>query len=277
MPPVPMITLSNGVAMPQLGYGVFRVHNEPAESAVATAIEVGYRSIDTAAYYRNEEGVGRAVASSGVARDDLFITTKLWDTDHGYDNALRAFDVSLGKLGLDHVDLYLIHWPEPRRNAYVETWRALERIYAEGRARAIGVSNFHPHRLAEVIDACEIVPMVNQIELHPWLTQTELRAFHAEHGIVTEGWSPLGHGGDLLKEPVLLDIAAAHDKSVAQVILRWNIQLGIVAIPKSATPSRIAENFDIFDFSLTEAELAAINALHTGTRTGPDPEARAAR
>ncbi|GII00318.1 aldo/keto reductase [Planobispora takensis] len=265
------VTLNNGVRMPQLGFGVWQVPDAEAGVAVAAAIEAGYRSIDTAKLYRNEEGVGRAVRASGVPREELFITTKLWNDDHGYDSALRAFDASMDRLGLDYLDLYLIHWPLPAHGKYVETWRALEKIYADGAVRAIGVSNFPVEQLEHVLKEGEVVPAINQIELHPMLPQAGLRAFHAEHGILTEAWSPLGQGRGLLQEPVLAELAAKHARTPAQVVLRWHLQLGNVVIPKSVTPSRITENFDVFGFELDAGDMAAIDALDTGTRLGPDP------
>ncbi|WP_019546859.1 aldo/keto reductase [Streptomyces sulphureus] len=269
---VPTITLNNGVEMPQLGFGVWQVADDEAERAVGRALEAGYRSIDTAAAYENESGTGRALAASGIPRDELFVTTKLWNADQGYDTALRAFDASLEKLGLDHVDLYLIHWPMPGVDKYLDTWRALERLLAEGRARAIGVSNFQPAHLKRVIDLGGTVPAVNQIELHPQLAQSLPRAFHTDHHIATEAWSPLGQGKGLLDEPTLTETAEKHGKTVAQVVLRWHLQLGNIAIPKSVTPSRIVENFDIFDFELDRADLDAIARLNTDTRLGPDPD-----
>lgn len=273
MSTVPDITLNNGVTMPQLGFGVWQIPDDEAATAVATALEAGYRSIDTASLYRNEQGTGRAIAASGIAREDLFVTTKLWNTDHGHDTALRAFDASLSKLGLDYVDLYLIHWPTPARGLYLETWRALEKIHADGRARAIGVSNFPVAQLQHVLDEGGVVPAVNQIELHPHLAQAELRAFDATHGIATEAWSPLGQGRDLLDEPALAAVAAKHGRTPAQVVLRWHLQLGNVVIPKSVTPSRIKENLDVFGFELDAGDLAAIDALDNGGRLGPDPSA----
>jgi 2,5-diketo-D-gluconate reductase A len=269
---VPTITLSNGVEMPQLGYGVWQVPDDEAATAVSTALEAGYRSIDTAAIYGNEGGTGKALAASGLPREELFVTTKLWNSDQGHDSALRAFDTSLGKLGLDYVDLYLIHWPQPRQDAYTETWRALEKIAADGRARAIGVSNFHPAHLRRVVAESSMVPTVNQIELHPQLPQAELRALHAEHGIATEAWSPLGQGKGLLDSPVIGAIAERYGRTPAQVVLRWHLQLGNVVIPKSVTPSRIRENFDVFGFELAENDLSELAGLNTGTRLGPDPD-----
>ncbi|QEV55617.1 aldo/keto reductase [Streptomyces platensis] len=273
MSKVPSIKLNNGVAMPQLGYGVWQVEDEQAATAVGQALDAGYRSIDTAMIYGNEEGTGRALAASGVARDELFVTTKLWNADQGHDATLRAFDTSLAKLGLEYVDLYLIHWPLPARDTYIETYRALEEIYADGRAKAIGVSNFLPEHLERLMGETSIVPAVNQIELHPQFPQAASRAFHARHNIVTEAWSPIGQGRGLLEDPTLVKLAAKHGKSPAQVVLRWHVQLGNVAIPKSVTPSRIAENIDIFDFELDDADLTALAGLDTGTRLGPDPAA----
>jgi diketogulonate reductase-like aldo/keto reductase len=265
------ILLNNGVRIPQLGFGVFQVPDDETATAVSTALETGYRSIDTAAIYGNEKGVGQALASSGVPRDDIFVTTKLWNSEQGHDSALRAFDASLEKLGLDHVDLYLIHWPMPARDLYLDSWRALEKIQADGRARSIGVSNFRPADLTRLMENSGVVPVVNQIELHPQLQQQELRDFHAKHGIATEAWSPLAQGGELLKDPAVTAIADRHGKSAAQVILRWHLQLGNVVIPKSATPSRIRENFDVFGFALGDDDMKAIAALDSGTRVGPDP------
>ncbi|MBZ2409431.1 aldo/keto reductase [Streptomyces sp. L06] len=257
--------------MPQLGFGVFQVPDEETTAAVATALESGYRSLDTAAVYGNEAGVGRALADSGIPRDDLFVTTKLWNDDQGYDAALRAFDTSLAKLGLDHVDLYLIHWPTPARDRYLDTWRALEKLLADGRTRAIGVSNFQPAHLTRLIDASGIVPAVNQIELHPGLQQSELRALHAEHGITTEAWSPLAQGA-LLTHDTVTTLAARHGRTPAQIVLRWHLQLGNVVIPKSVTPSRIRENLDVLGFTLTADDMTALATLDEGVRTGPDPD-----
>jgi len=272
MTDTPTVRFNNGVEIPQLGFGVFQVPPDEVIEPVRTAIESGYRLIDTAAAYQNEEGVGKAIADSGVARDDLFITTKLWNADQGYDEAMRAFDTSLGKLGLDTVDLYLIHWPLPKRDRYVDTWKAFEKIYADGRARAIGVSNFTERHLNRLFDETGVVPAINQVELHPKLPQEELRAFHASHGIVTEAWSPIGQGKGLLEDPTLTSIGEAHGKSAAQVVLRWHMQLGNVAIPKSVTPDRIQQNIEVFDFELSDGDMGAITALGSGERVGPDPE-----
>ncbi|AKZ59298.1 2,5-diketo-D-gluconate reductase A [Streptomyces ambofaciens ATCC 23877] len=271
MSKVPPIILNNGVEMPQLGFGVWQVPDDEAETAVAQALEAGYRSIDTAAIYGNEEGTGKAVAASGVAREDLFVTTKLWNSDQGYDSTLRAFDTSLEKLGLEYVDLYLIHWPTPAKERYVDTYKAFEKLHADGRVRAIGVSNFLPEHLERLIGETSVVPAVNQIELHPHLQQHALREFHAEHGIATEAWSPLGSGKGILEIPAIVAIAQKHGRTPAQVVLRWHLQTGNVVIPKSVTPSRIEENIDVFGFSPDTEDLAAISALNEDRRLGPDP------
>ena len=269
MSSVPTIALNNGVDIPQLGFGVFLVPPGETEASVTTALETGYRHIDTARIYDNEGEVGAAIAKSGIARDELFVTTKLWNADQG--RAAAAFDASLERLGLDHVDLYLIHWPVPSGDRYVESWKALEEIAASGRARAIGVSNFQIPHLQRLIDETGTVPAVNQVELHPNLVQAELRAFHAEHGIATEAWSPLARGG-LLDDAEVGKIAAEHGRTPAQVILRWHLQIGNVVIPKSVTPSRIAENLDVLGFELDADDVAAIEALDSGTRIGPNPD-----
>jgi 2,5-diketo-D-gluconate reductase A len=268
---VPDVTLNNGVRMPQLGFGVFQVGDGEAREAVATALEYGYRSIDTAALYGNEHGVGVAVRASGIPREELFVTTKLWNADQGAARVEPAFERSLDKLGLDYVDLYLIHWPVPSRNLFVETWQAFERLYAHGRARAIGVSNFLRPQLARLLEETDIVPAVNQIELHPGYQQSELREFHRGHGIATEAWSPLGQGA-ALTHPVITRLAERHGKTPAQVVLRWHLELGNVVIPKSVTPGRIQENLDVFDFQLTPDDAREIAELETGERIGPDPE-----
>lgn len=265
------ITLNNGVEIPQLGFGVWQVPDDEAERAVTVALEAGYRSIDTAKLYFNEAGVGRAIKASGIPRDELFITTKLWNDEHDYDAALRAFDASLARLGLDVVDLYLIHWPVPKQDQYLDAWRALEKVYAEGRVRAIGVSNFTEANLQRLLETGGVVPALNQVELSPQLAQAPLRAFHAEHGIATEAWSPLGSGKGLLDEPLLARIGAKHGRTPAQVVIRWHLQIGNVVIPKSVTPSRIRENFQVFDFRLDDDDLAGIATLDSGRRTGPDP------
>ncbi|GHI93610.1 MULTISPECIES: aldo/keto reductase [Streptomyces] len=268
---VPPITLNNGVEMPQLGFGVWQVPDDEAQTAVAQALEAGYRSIDTAAIYGNEEGTGRAIAASGLAREDLFVTTKLWNSDQGYDSTLQAFDTSLAKLGLDYLDLYLIHWPMPAREKYVDTYKAFEKLLADGRVRAIGVSNFLPEHLERLIGETSVLPAVNQIELHPHLQQHASRELHAEQGIATEAWSPLGSGKGILEIPAIVAIAQKHGRTPAQVVLRWHLQLGNVVIPKSVTPSRIKENIDVFGFSLDTEDLAAIRALNEDRRLGSDP------
>jgi 2,5-diketo-D-gluconate reductase A len=268
---VPSVKLNNGVEIPQLGFGVFQVPPDETEKAVTTALEVGYRSIDTAAGYKNEAGVGAAVRASGLPREDIFVTTKLANSEQGYDAALRAFDDSLGKLGLEYVDLYLIHWPQPARDLYVETWKAFEKLYAEGRARSIGVSNFQVPHLLRLFDETGVVPVANQIELHPNLVQEELREFHAAQGIATEAWSPLAQAQVLDAQPIV-ELAQKHDKTPAQIVLRWHVELGNVVIPKSVTPSRVQENFEIFDFQLTPDDVQKVSALDNGQRTGPDPD-----
>ncbi|MEU5924542.1 aldo/keto reductase [Streptomyces antimycoticus] len=271
MTSVPNLTLHTGLEIPQLGFGVFQVEDAQTTDAVLSAIEAGYRSIDTAAIYGNEAGVGRALATSGVPREELFLTTKLWNADQGYDSTLAAFEASVAKLGTAYVDLYLIHWPTPARDLYLDTWRALEKLLADGRTRAIGVSNFQPAHLRRLLDHSGVVPVINQVELHPYLQQGQLRDFHAQHKIATEAWSPLAQGA-LLQDPALAAIAQRHGKTPAQVVLRWHLQLGNVVIPKSVTPARIRENIDVFDFTLTPEDVEAINALDRGRRTGPDPD-----
>ncbi|MFF3393472.1 aldo/keto reductase [Streptomyces sp. NPDC002669] len=271
MTSVPNVTLNNGVTMPQLGFGVFQVPDEETTAAVASALEAGYRSIDTAAIYGNERGVGKALAASGIPREELFVTTKLWNEDQGYDRASAAFDASLDKLGLDHVDLYLVHWPAPDRDLYVQTYKALEKILADGRARAIGVSNFQVSHLQRLMEHTGITPAVNQVELHPGLQQKALRAFHAEHGIATEAWSPLAQGA-VLDDQAIVGVAEAHGVTPAQVVLRWHLQSGNIVIPKSVTPARIRQNLDVFGFRLTDADMTAVAGLDRDLRTGPDPD-----
>ncbi|MCX4800010.1 MULTISPECIES: aldo/keto reductase [unclassified Streptomyces] len=271
MTTIPTVKLNNGVEIPQLGFGVFQVPDDQTTAAVSAALEAGYRSIDTAAIYGNETGVGRALTASGLPREDLFVTTKLWNAEQGYDSTLRAFDASLAKLGLDRIDLYLIHWPTPARDLYLDSWRAIERLAADGRIGAAGVSNFQPAHLQRLLDNSELVPAVNQVELHPGLQQAELRAFHAEHGIATEAWSPLAQGA-VLSDPAITTIAERTGKSPAQVVLRWHLQLGNIVIPKSVTPSRIRQNLDVFGFQLTDEDMAAIAATDRDLRTGPHPD-----
>jgi 2,5-diketo-D-gluconate reductase A len=269
---IPTVTLNNGVEMPQLGFGVFQVPDDETTAAVTAALEAGYRSIDTAAAYQNEPGVAKALADSGIERSDLFVTTKLWNADQGYDETLKAFERSRKLLGLEYVDLYLIHWPAPALGKYVDSWRALEKLSADGLVRAIGVSNFQPAHLDKLAETASIVPAVNQIELHPYLQQTEVRTYDEEHGIATEAWSPLAKGGSLLAEPAIQAIAEKLGRTAAQVVLRWHLQLGNIVIPKSVTPARIAENFDVFGFELTDADLVELAKLERDERTGPHPD-----
>jgi 2,5-diketo-D-gluconate reductase A len=267
---VPAVTLHDGVEIPQLGFGVFQVPPAETQAAVEEAFAVGYRHIDTAAAYRNEAGVGAAIAASGIARDEVFVTTKLWNSKQGYDSTQAACERSLEELGTDHFDLYLIHWPLPAADRFLDTWRAFERIKAEGKSRSIGVSNFRVEDLARLREEAEELPTVNQIELHPYLQQADLRAWHVEHAIATEAWSPLAQGA-LLDDETIAAIAADHGRTPAQVVLRWHVQIGNVVIPKSVTPARVRENFEVFDFELSDDDLAAISRLDRGERTGPDP------
>jgi 2,5-diketo-D-gluconate reductase A len=268
---VPVVTLNNGVEIPQLGFGVFQIPPDQTVEAVSTALRTGYRHIDTAQMYRNEQQVGEAIAKSGLDPKDVFVTSKLNNNHHAYDDALASFDESLGKLGLERVDLFLIHWPLPTRGGFMDAWRALEAIYASGRARAIGVSNFQPHHLRRLHEQAQVPPAVNQIELHPFFTQDELRAFDAEHDIATEAWSPIAQGR-VLDDPTIAAIGREHERTPAQIVLRWHVQLGHVVFPKSVTPDRMKENFNIFDFELTASEIGLISALDRGERTGPDPD-----
>ena len=269
---VPSIDLNDGRAIPQLGLGVWQIPNEETAAVVRTALDVGYRSFDTAAIYHNEAGVGEGLRGAPVPRDELFVTTKVWNDRQGYDETLRAFDESLGRLALDYVDLYLIHWPAPRRDRYVDTWRALVRLREEGRARSVGVSNFTAAHLRRLIGETGVVPAVNQVELHPRFQQGALRAFHAEHGITTESWSPLGQGR-LVGDPTLDAIARKHGKTAAQVILRWHLDLGLVVIPKSVRAERLRENLDVLDFRLDAEDMARIAALdRPDGRLGFDPD-----
>jgi 2,5-diketo-D-gluconate reductase A len=254
---IPNLTLHDGVEIPQLGFGVFQVPPEETQRAVESALEAGYRHIDTAAAYRNEKGVGAALAASGLPREEYFVTTKLWNSQQGHDSTLTAFEASLDRLGLDHVDLYLIHWPIHAEGLFIDTWRAFEQIHGEEAARTIGVSNFRIEDLELLQRETQTLPTVNQIELHPRLQQADLRAWHAEHGIVTEAWSPLAQGA-LLDEETIVSVAEAHGRTPAQAILRWHLQLGNVVIPKSVRPERIRENIELFDFELSDEEMAAI-------------------
>ncbi|HLR09042.1 MAG TPA: aldo/keto reductase [Bacillota bacterium] len=265
------ITLNNGLKMPQLGFGLWQVPDEEAEPAVAKALEVGYRSIDTAMYYKNEHGVGRALKESGVPREDVFITTKVWNSDHGYDNTLKAFSASLKRLGLDYVDMYLIHWPTPKYDMYVETYKALEKIYRDGHAKAIGVCNFNIEHLERLLDECDVVPAVNQVECHPYLQQNELKEFCAKHNIYLEAYSPLMTGGEVLSDDVVNELAEKYGKTPAQVILRWHLQYGNIVIPKSVTPSRIEENFNVFDFELSASDMEKMAKINRNQRKGHEP------
>nr|WP_144923709.1 aldo/keto reductase [Paenibacillus bovis] len=265
------LTLNNGVRIPHLGYGVWKVRNEEATTAVSQALDSGYRLIDTAMIYRNEVGVGEAIANSNIPHEDLFITTKVWNSDQGYENTLRAFDESLERLGLDYVDLYLIHWPTPKFDTYVDTYKALEKLYKEGRTKAIGVCNFEIEHLQRIFDECEIKPAVNQIECHPYLQQKELKQFCKEHGIYVEAYSPLMNGTKVIEDPVIQDLAEKYGKTPAQVILRWHIQEDVVVIPKTVTPSRMVENLDVFDFELSAEDMARIAELDRGERHNADP------
>jgi diketogulonate reductase-like aldo/keto reductase len=273
VPAMPVSTLNNAVAMPQLGFGVFRMTPEQASTSLRVALHAGYRLVDTAASYGNEAAVGEALATSRVPRADVFVTTKLWNADHGYDNALRAFEASRSLLGLEYLDLYLIHWPVPTRDMYLESWKALERLYADGLVRAIGVSNLSQSHLERLLAAANVVPAVNQVELHPGFPQEELREFNRQHDITTQAWSPLGQGKGLLEHPVVRQVAERNGRSPAQVVLRWHIQSGMAAIPKSVTPERIRANLAVFDFALAVADMAALSAVGSGhDRLGPDPE-----
>lgn len=272
MTSVPTVTLNDGVQIPQLGFGVFQIDPADTQATVEKALEIGYRHIDTAKIYGNEAEVGAALRASGIARDDLFVTTKLWNDDQGTDSVQKAFDESLDKLGLDVLDLYLIHWPTPERDLFVDSWKGFEQLKASGRVRSIGVSNFRVQDLQRLADEGLTTPSVNQIELHPTLTQDTLRAYHLEHGIETEAWSPLAQG-KILNEKIITDIAAAHDAEAGQVVLAWQLALGNIVFPKSVTAERIASNFASTQITLTDAELAAISELNRDLRHGPDPAA----
>src|SRR6476619_2733 len=267
---IPAVTLHDGVEIPQLGFGVFQVPPEKTQEVVEEALEIGYRHIDTAAAYRNERGVGAAIAASGIPREEIFLTTKLWNSQQGYESTLGAFAKSLARLGLDRLDLYLIHWPVPSEGRALDTWRAFERIQEEGRVRTIGVYNFRVEDLEMLAREADAQPTVNQIELHPHLQQAALREWHDEHGIATEAWSPLAQG-DLLINETIAGVAARHERTPAQTILRWHLQLGNVVIPKSVTPARLREHFELFEFELSEDVMKEIAALDVGQRIGPAP------
>ncbi|GAB3756710.1 aldo/keto reductase [Zhihengliuella somnathii] len=272
--PAPDVRLTDEVSIPQLGFGLYKVPDADAERIVGTALRAGYRHLDSAALYGNEAGVGRAIAAAvdgGLAREDLFVTSKVWNEDQGYDSTLRAFEATRADLGLEYLDLYLIHWPCPERGLYLETYRALEHLQREGLVRSIGVSNFLPAHLERLLQHADIVPAVNQVELHPWLQQRELRDLHRRLGIVTEAWSPLARGR-LLQDPVLERIAAAHAVSVAQVVIRWHLQEGSIVFPKASAPERIAQNADVFGFELAPAEMEAIASADRGFRSGSHPD-----
>lgn len=264
------VTLNNGIKMPGFGLGVYKLENgNDVIQSVKAAIKHGYRSIDTASFYDNEEGVGQGIKESGVPRKEIFVTSKVWNDDQGYDNTLKSFATSLKKLDLDYLDLYLIHWPV--KGLYKETWKALEKLYEDGKVRAIGVSNFNIHHLEDILSDCKVKPVINQVEYHPHLTQVELQAFCQKEDIQLEAWSPLKRGA-LLEEPTIKGIAEKHNKSAAQVILRWDLQNHVITIPKSVKEHRIIENADIFDFSLTETEMNTINGLNINDRSGKDPD-----
>ena len=266
------LALHNGARIPQVGLGVWQTPNDEAAPAVKAALDAGYRHVDTAAVYENEEGVGEGIRQSGLSRSDIFLTTKLWNTEQGYEQTLKAFDASLKRLGTDYVDLYLIHWPSAHRGLFVDTWKAFVKLQEEGRAKSIGVSNFYPEHIEKIVAETGVVPVINQIELHPDFQQREARAFHEKHKIATQSWSPLGQG-KLLGHPLIGEIARKLGRTPAQVIIRWHIDNGLVVIPKSVTPSRIVENFKVFDFKLSAEDLAKLNTLDdAGARIGPDPK-----
>ncbi|HEX6954255.1 MAG TPA: aldo/keto reductase [Agromyces sp.] len=270
-PLAPTITLADGRSIPQVGYGMYKVPAADATRLALTALELGYRHLDTAALYGNEAEAGAAVRECGLPRDEVFVTSKVWNDDHGYDETLRAFDASMARFGLDRLDLYLIHWPVPSRDRFVDTWRALIRLRDEGRVTSIGVSNFHAHHLERIVDETGVAPVVNQVELHPWLPQRELRAAHDRMGVRTEAWSPLARGR-LLADPTLARLAEKHGRSPAQVVLAWHVAQGTIVIPKASSAERIAENLDVFSFALDASDTAAIGALESGERTGRDPD-----
>jgi 2,5-diketo-D-gluconate reductase A len=269
--PAPTLSLDDGAMIPQLGLGLYKVPAGDAEALCSAAIELGYRHLDTAAFYANEAEVGRAVRDAPVPREELFVTSKVWKDDNGFDTTLRAFDASIGRFGFETLDLYLIHWPVPSTDRYVDTWRALVRLQEEGRVRSIGVANFHPHHVERLIAETGVSPVVNQVELHPWLPQAAVREFDAARGIRTEAWSPLARGR-VLGTPLLDDLADKHGRTPAQIVLRWHVELGNIVIPKASSPQRLRENLDVFDFALDDEDLAALATLESGERTGRDPD-----
>ncbi|WP_448629502.1 aldo/keto reductase [Cellulomonas soli] len=271
-PAVPSVALADGATLPQVGFGVYRVADAAADGIVAQALEAGYRLVDTARLYGNEAGVGRAVRASGLPRGEVSVTTKVWNDDQGYEATIRAVEASSARLGLGAPDLVLIHWPAPGQDLYVDSWRALLDLREAGQVRSVGVSNFQPAHLQRLAEATGQTPVLNQVELHPYLQQPQLRAFHAAHGIATQAWSPLGRGSGVLEDPVVLDIAARHGVGAAQVVLRWHLDLGTLVIPKSVTPERIRSNIDVFGFALDAQDHARIADLDRGERLGPDPD-----
>jgi len=266
------VDLSNGVSMPLIGYGTWPIPDRDAEKMVAAAIEAGYRLIDTAEMYRNEDGVGRGLRASGIDRDEVFVTTKLSQRWHGYEEAQEAFAISCKRLGLDYLDLFLIHWPNPKLGKFVDAWRGMIELLQQGKVRAIGVSNFKPSHLQRLIDETGLAPHVNQIQLNPWLSREAERDYHSQHGIVTESWGPIGQGGDMLGDPVIAEMAGARDRTPAQIVLRWHLQLGLVPIPKTARRERLAPNLDVFDFSLSDDEMLALSTLDTGAWDADDSD-----
>lgn len=266
------VTLHNGVTIPQLGFGTYLIPNEQVADAIKHALDAGYRHIDTAQYYKNESGIGEALKASGINREDLFITTKVWNSHHGYEQTLEAFEESLERLKLDYIDLYLVHWPCPKFDKYVETYKALETLYKEGKVRAIGVCNFDIEHLERLFAECEIKPMINQVECHPYFQQKEMKRFCREHQIQFESWSPLYRGEEVLEEPIIKELAKKHSKTPAQIILRWHLQEGSIVIPKSVHPERIRKNIDVFDFTLSDEDMEWIASLDRNQQRGPVPK-----
>ncbi|MEI3607229.1 aldo/keto reductase [Pseudogracilibacillus sp. SE30717A] len=266
-----LVTLNNGIKMPQLGLGVWKIPDETAATVVKEAIDVGYRLIDTAKVYQNESGVGEGLKQVSVPREELFITTKVWNADQGYDQTLKAFDESLERLGLDYIDLYLIHWPTPKYDQYIETYKALEKLYKDGRVKSIGVCNFNIEHLERLLEECEVVPVVNQVECHPYLQQKELQEFCKRHSIYLESYSPLMNGRKILEDNVISELAKKHGKTPAQIILRWHLQSNYIVIPKTVTPSRMEENLNVFDFELSDDDMEKINELDRDERINHEP------